>query len=354
MAYLDPMPLRIGPLLLWYLATYLLVLRLRALLRPGGVERLFTTYSDLHLTVLSLTSLLTFAAYSVGSYLLLHRLYGRYNRILIVVAFAGLTVGCMLLRAFIEEYILYHIFGGYNYDPAMSWAYYLLDNLYYAIIFLPVGIVYFFTQHGRYTLARQHATEVAYRETELKFLRSQVNPHFLFNTLNNLYSLVSSNDGRSLPVLEKLSGLLRYSLYNQQELVPLSRELTYVRTLIELESLRIHGLTPPDLRVTGDPERWQVPPLLLVPLIENAFKHGRLTVANEPLRVRLTITAHRLSFVVTNPLRGGSYQADRVGGIGLANVRKRLQLLYPGRHAFTVDRSATTFTVRLSLHRAAA
>ena len=203
------MPLRVGPLLLWYLAVYLLVLRLRALLQPGGVERLVATYGNLHLTLLSLTGVLSFAAYAVGAYLLLQVAYGRCGKLALGGAFLVLTLGCMLLRAFVEEFVLHHLIGGYNYDPAMSWAAYLLDNLYYAIIFLPVGIVYFFTQYGRHTLARQYTTEVALRETELKFLRSQVNPHFLFNTLNNLYALVSSNDPHSLPVLEKLSGLLR-------------------------------------------------------------------------------------------------------------------------------------------------
>ncbi len=345
------LPLRLRKLALWYLVTYLVVIRLQFVLRDGGMAHLIESFNSPHRIGLFLTSNLSFGAYTFGAYLLLRYLHQRARGLVIAAAFVCLLVGIMSLRALLEEGLLYSLFGLNNYNPAMTWLAYFRDNLYYAIVFIPVGVVYFFVQHGRYTEVLHLRTEAHLRKVELKFLRSQVNPHFLFNTLNNLYALVSTNNPQSLIALEKLSSLLRYSLYTQEDLIPLDRELAYVHDLIHLESLRIHGLAPPTLSVSGATADWEIPPLILVPFVENAFKHGALTCPDQPLRIRLDAGPSRLAFSVTNSLRPTEHQTDGVGGIGLSNVRKRLDILYPGAHELVVHRAVTTFSVRLTIDR---
>ena len=347
------MPLRFGPLICWYFLVYFVVLRVRSLLQPGGMEQFVDLYASPRLLALMVSAHLCFATYSVGVYLLLHRWYAHSSPRHLVVFCLLFVMGVIGLRAVLEEVVLFAIFGEHNYYPGVSWTYYLLDNLYYAIIFLPVGIVYFFTQYGRHTQARRYETEAAFREAELRYLRAQVNPHFLFNTLNNLYAMVSTQSLQALTALEKLSSLLRYSLYHQDERVPLARELAHLHDLIDLESLRIAGIAPPSISIAGTMETWQVPPLLLVPFVENAFKHGRLTDSHEPLSISLTATTERLTFDVVNPVKQASSPVTRIGGIGLQNIRKRLDLLYGSRYELTTGCTGTTFTVHLALYRSA-
>ena len=347
------MPLRFGKLIGWCLLVYFVVDILRGLLRTGGFDRLGELLYSPHLLILLATSLLSFSAYSIGAYLLLYCRYERTPVALLAAAFIPLIAAVMLLRAFIQEVLLYELFGIDNYDDGITWTAYALDNLYYAILFVPVGVVYYFFQYGNYAQTQRHETEVAFREAELRFLRSQINPHFLFNTLNNLYALVSTNNPKSLPALEKLSSLLRYSLYHQDQLVPLVRELDYVRDLVHLESLRIARLAAPLIEITDEADDWKVPPLILVPFVENAFKHGRLTDSQRPLRITLRTDRRQLIFGVTNAVKPATDTCDGVGGIGLRNTRKRLELLYPGRHRLTTRRENDTFIVLLTIYRSA-
>ena len=348
------MPLRLGQLGLWILGTYFVVLRLRILLRDGEWDRIFHCCDSLHHIALQFTSILAFAAYAFGSYYLLWQTYGKVGRGRIGLSFVLLALLCMLFRAGLEEGLLYSIFGRYNYHPATSWPAYLLDNLYYATLFLPVGIVFFFVQHSRHADAVRYRLQTSYREAELKFLRSQVNPHFLFNTINNVYALVSTEDPNALPALEKLSGLLRYSLYAQEETVPVDREWGYLRDLIHLESLRVPNLVSPDIYLDPAASDWRIPPLLLVPIVENAFKHGRLDQPDSPLQIELSLDEDTLRFTVVNAAKETNCSVDGVGGIGLANVRKRLRLLYPGAHTLEAVQDQGTFRVFLTLKREAA
>ena len=348
------MPLRFGQLALWFLATYFVVFRLRNLLRYGGWERFVHSFDDLHHTVLQFTAPLAFASYSFGAYYLLWRTYGHISRGKLVTFFGLLTLACMLFRGLLEEGLLYQIFAEHNYDPNMSWPAYLLDNLYYTSVFLPVGMVFFFVQHGRHADAMRYRLETSYREAELKFLRSQVNPHFLFNTINNVYALVSTEDPNALPALDKLSGLLRYSLYAQDETVPVDREWNYLQDLIHLESLRIPNWVCPEISVNPGSQDWQIPPLLLVPLVENAFKHGQFDCPHRPLQIELVANEKSLHFTVINPVRDKDCRMDTIGGIGLNNVRKRLDLLYPQRHTLEAGQKDGFFRVDLTLNRHAA
>ncbi|THH39342.1 sensor histidine kinase [Neolewinella litorea] len=187
--------------------------------------------------------------------------------------------------------------------------------------------------------------------TELKFLKSQVNPHFLFNSLNNIYTLTLLRDEQASESLLRLSGMLRYMLYDSEtEAVPLGREIEYIRNYISLR--RLKDSRNMNIRADLDESRPQLPiaPLLLIPFVENAFKHSRVEdLPDAFVHVSLSTTPGGIRFAVENTVPVVPSPVDSVGGIGLDNVRKRLALLYPDRHALQVIDQGRRFSVSLSL-----
>jgi sensor histidine kinase YesM len=304
-----------------------------------------------HMAALKVSSGIAFFSYSVVAYLLLYYCYERFRWYLLLPSLAVLALTCMFFRSFMEEVVILKLFGHGNYNPNMAWSTYLLDNIYYAVVFTSLGIIFYFVQLSRHSSDALRQTMLLQQETELKFLRSQVNPHFLFNTLNNLYALVHTGSDQALPAIEKLGGLLRYSLYEQESTVSLDREISYLKDFLHLESLRVDSLAPPKVNIGPFTKKWKLPPLLLVPFLENAFKHGDLRDFGNPLYLSLTERAdgNALVFRVENLIRTNVTSKDQVGGIGLANVRKRLALLYPGLHQLSAGPQGDLFLVELVL-----
>ena len=184
---------------------------------------------------------------------------------------------------------------------------------------------------------------------ELKNLRSQLNPHFLFNTLNNIYSLIAVNPDKAQYAVHSLSGLLRYVLYeNNQNFVPLEKELAFIRSYVELMQLRLPART--ELHVTL-PEKdggLRVAPLLFVTLIENAFKHGVSSEEASFIHIRIEVTEAREVICQIENSNFPKTDTDRSGsGIGIENLRKRLQLVYPGRHVLKTRQSGCAYISQL-------
>lgn len=204
--------------------------------------------------------------------------------------------------------------------------------------------------HARTEKERLEA-ELALREAELARLETQMQPHFLFNTLNNLYALTLEGSEDAPEVVLHLAEMLDYVLErSDRSYVPLRGELDHLETYLELERLR-HGERVEIILDRGDisPEA-HLAPLLLVPLVENAFKHGvRRSASGGWVRIRLRAEDGRLRFVVANsvPAAGGS--SSDSSGIGLANLRRRLELLYPGTHRLELDEEPRCFTARLEV-----
>ncbi|MDQ3142395.1 MAG: sensor histidine kinase [Bacteroidota bacterium] len=191
-------------------------------------------------------------------------------------------------------------------------------------------------------------------QTELQFLKNQINPHFLFNTLNNLYALTLKKSDLAPDVVLKLSDMMRYMLYecNEKE-VPLEKELRYIHNYIELEKLRLSK--PADIRVqiTGDISHSSVAPLLLIPFIENSFKHGlKLSIDDSFIHVNLNQTEDAIQFQIINskpPKIAAIFNGSKVGGIGLVNVKKRLEIIYPNRHKLEILDRPDSFEIKLNL-----
>lgn len=200
------------------------------------------------------------------------------------------------------------------------------------------------------TLRKNEIISSEHTLAELNLLKSQVSPHFLFNVLNSLYALSLKMSPETPEVILKLSTILRYSLYDSQTReTPLSKEIHILETYIGIENLRLpatatvtfdHKLLDPSARVA---------PMLLLPLVENAFKHGiDSTVDASFIEINLLCSDGFLKFTVKNNYKPG--QSAGYGGIGIENIRKRLQLLYSGRHSLDLLQDAQTFTATLEIN----
>jgi hypothetical protein len=183
-------------------------------------------------------------------------------------------------------------------------------------------------------------------QTELKFLKAQYHPHFLFNALNTIYFQMDESVADAKKSIEKFSGLLRYQLYDQQQMVPIKQEIDYLRNFIELQqarsSERLRLQVDFDEHLNGE----QVYPLLFLPLIENAFKY---VGGDYHLSIRLQKENENIRLEVCNSLPGHLPLKKIATGIGIENLRRRLALLYPGRHQLSCRRNNDSYTASLNL-----
>ncbi len=189
-------------------------------------------------------------------------------------------------------------------------------------------------------------------ETELKFLKSQINPHFLFNTLHNIYTLTVLQSQEAPEQLLKLSDLLRYMVYDSnEERVPLNREIEYLNNFLSLAQLKdSKGL---DIRFDLDLENTDlaIAPLLFIPFVENAFKHSQFEDLDKGfIHISIKSSQHIVCLSVENSFPKSEFKKDLVGGIGLANVKQRLNLLYPKKHKLEINDNESTFGVTLELN----
>jgi len=187
--------------------------------------------------------------------------------------------------------------------------------------------------------------------TELSFLRSQVSPHFMFNTLNSMVALARKRSDKLETALLKMSALMHYMLYDaDEEKVCLSKEIDYIHSYIELQTLRF-GNTIKILLMVNPPDKdYSIEPMLLIPLIENAFKHGSDVIKGPEICIQLTAEATTLSLEVSNKTDcKADRTADRSKGIGLANLHRRLRLLYPGKYQLQAGQKNNWFHAYLKI-----
>jgi len=190
-------------------------------------------------------------------------------------------------------------------------------------------------------------------QSELRFLKSQINPHFLFNTLNSLYALTIRKSDQAPEIVLRLADMMRYMLYEcNEKWVPLQREITYVENYLELERLRHGDRADVRLDIQGEPGERRIAPLMFIPFLENSFKHGlSRSLHRAYVHALVVVEGDRLQFSISNskPDQLPHPEATRFGGIGLTNVRKRLELLYPGRYRLSIENEPTVFRVTLEL-----
>jgi two-component system, LytTR family, sensor kinase len=187
-------------------------------------------------------------------------------------------------------------------------------------------------------------------QSELSLLRTQINPHFLFNTLNNIDALIKKEPAKASELLIKLSDEMRYMLYDSNtEKISLASEIDFIKGYISLQRSRFKNPNIVELKLDGDFGNIMIPPMLFIPFIENAFKHCNQPVDNA-ITIYLAAKNNELFFQSKNcfdPENKGN--KDKIGGIGLELVKKRLELIYPKKHSFTITKDGNMFTVSLTI-----
>lgn len=295
--------------------------------------------------------------YTLGDVLvprfLLRREYGKFA------LYGAYTVVCSIYLEMVVLIVSF-IFGAEyrieDMDPAALDLTGLIVGL-YVVVFL--GLCIRLVQRA-YALQSAHArmeqarleTELKLREAELALLKAQIHPHFLFNTLNNLYGLTLERSVGAPDVVLGLSDLLDYILYKgSAERVPISQEINFLRTYLSLERIRYDDRLDVRLDVEGIDPDVQIAPLLLVPLLENSFKHGaRRDVARPWIHIRMQMNERLLQVTIANskpasaPARTGPSQ-----GVGLENVQRRLELIYPDAHELVLHDDTERFVVCLRI-----
>ncbi len=186
---------------------------------------------------------------------------------------------------------------------------------------------------------------------ELDALKSQINPHFLFNTLNNIYSLSLSKSDRAPEMILKLSDMMRYVLYEcNAGVVKLDREIQFIQNYIDLERIRHGDDIAINFSLNGNASDYEIEPLLLIPIIENSFKHGlNSQIEKGFVEIKLSINDRQLALDVSNSV-SGSKREKGSHGIGMENVKKRLELLYPSKHKLKISPSEKKWIVNLNLN----
>lgn len=201
--------------------------------------------------------------------------------------------------------------------------------------------------------SEQRAKEIANEKlkAELSFLKAQINPHFLFNTLNNIYALASAQSDQTAAAVMKLSSIMRYVLTEaKNDLVPLEKEILFTSHYIELQKMRLTDKTKIEFTINGDPLGREIAPLLLLPFVENAFKYGVSTRECSPISILLDIKEGSLYFSISNHKHFNTTlrMADNTG-IGINNTRRRLDLLYPGKYELIINDKTNEFSVHLNI-----
>ncbi len=222
------------------------------------------------------------------------------------------------------------------------------SSVFTGLIFLLLSTTLKFTVDWFLNERIQRDLENQRLNAELAFLRSQINPHFLFNSLNSIYSLAYQRSETTPAAILKLSEIMRYMLYEcNDNKVDLAKEFKYLENYIDLQKIRFCNKVYIDYKFEGIVGNQQIVPLLLIAFIENAFKHG---VANNPLtpiRLLIDLSEDHLYFFIQNKKHNNNRDAS--GGVGLNNVKRRLNLLYPGKYNLNIKDEKDAYTIELSL-----
>lgn len=193
---------------------------------------------------------------------------------------------------------------------------------------------------------REQILRIKY-ESELKNLKNQLNPHFLFNTLNNIYSYAYLKSDRAGPMILMLSDMMRYVLYEcDDDRVPMLKEIEYLRNYIELQKMKKEAEQNINFEVIGDFSKVMIEPLLFLPLFENVFKHGNLDdVENGWMKAKLEFNSGMVMLDLANSFVSSKFSKTKNGGIGLKNIKERLNILYPGKHGITIVNQNNVFSI---------
>ena len=284
---------------------------------------------------------------AVSLYLIFYKFFPQRRTWTIAGWILAMVILVIAYRYVVEEVLMVKLIGQGNYNPNTTLRYYYIDNIYYVVLYGIVGLLIYFLQYSVYNERLKNEYLLEKEKSQHLFLKSQVKPHFLFNSLNNIYSLIHSKSDKALDAVSKLSSMLRYTLYENEEWIPLSKELTYIQDFISLEETRLPHDLSCEMKIDEDLLQYEITPYILSPFVENAFKHGVLSDPENPVMIKLYQEGSDLHFEVHNKFI--SKQKDKVGGIGIENVKKRLAYVYGDRQALHITKTRDSYSIHLIL-----
>lgn len=230
----------------------------------------------------------------------------------------------------------------------ISFGAYYTSTIFTSLIFVFLSIVLQFTMDWFKNEQIQRELENQKLSAELAFLKSQINPHFLFNSLNSIYALAYQRSENTPEAILKLSEIMRYMLYEcNDHKVDLGKELQYLQNYIDLQKIRFGKRAHVDFEVNGILGHQQIVPMILISFVENGFKHGIVSNAEYPIRLKIDVSDEHLDFFMSN--RKQQSNKDETTGIGLSNVQRRLDLLYEGKYRLQIKNEPERYTCELSL-----
>lgn len=297
-----------------------------------------------------LTSLFFKIAVTYGFLWVLNLYFDRKAYLKLVLGLLGVILAYAGVRYLLEEMLTVYLWGvsNYNHSEKFTASFYITDSAYntfyyfFNAVFLKMVVDYFKNEKIKNELKTEKIS------AELAFLKSQLNPHFLFNTINNIYTLTYQKSEKAPDAMLKLSEIMQYMLYESNEaFVDLEKEVRYLYNIIELQKMRYSDDVFLDVQLLGDFHNKKIAPLLLAPFVENAFKHGDLSDAGFPMHIYLFIKQENLHFVVEN--KKSKQNKDELGGVGLNNVKRRLELLYPDNHSLEITEDEDLYRSELNL-----
>ncbi len=290
--------------------------------------------------------IVSFISFYINYLYVIPKLFDIHKLYKVVIAFFISVIVFGAVRYLIEEIILPKLVGYGNYAGDVTVAYYYYDSIYFGSTTIFVSSVFSLFKIFFKTETEKLQLQSDNKTAQLQALKSQINPHFIFNSLNNIYSLVYQKSDKALIALEELSQLLRYSTKDlEKDYIPLNKEIGYIDSLIALEKLRIKN---PELLIVEKNLNYpslEISPMLLVPFVENAFKHGDFEGKG------FTLKTNDNGQIVHFNLHNFKNQkmTDAVSGIGIDNVKKRLEILYPKKHQLNITETESEFTVDLEI-----
>ncbi len=309
----------------------------------------------------------TFSAgviFYVGYLWLVPKFFLQERKVSFVIILLGLILLTHFITNFVEEYLLYSPVEearfleemkkitekDQSFRPprqAFSFFNHFLSSVLLSGFAIGLGVMEKLKQNEK----RQKEMEKEKLHSELAFLKNQISPHFFFNTLNNIYSLIGIDGPTAQKSVLKLSKMMRYLLYESENGETLmSHEINFMNNYIDLMKLRLNPRVDLQIAFPKNFSDFPIPPLLFIPFIENAFKHGAGHRDPSFIKIRMDIEGEQIRFFSGNSI-GNNTQVGELqhSGIGLENVKKRLSLLFPGKHVLKIDQGETIFTVELSI-----
>ncbi|MGV0756802.1 sensor histidine kinase [Empedobacter brevis] len=269
-----------------------------------------------------------------------------WKSILIALFFSFATF--IFIRYFIEQFMTNLLFNKVNYFEGTTISFYIYDNFHYGSFIVYTSLFIWITIHLIKTLQQNNQIEKEKNEAEINFLKAQINPHFLFNTLNNIYSLVSVNSTHSLKAIENLSSIMRFTTYEtNKNKIEIEREIDYINQYLDLEQIRYGEKFYVEKDFNLENPKKLIHPYIISPLIENAIKHGVVKEKEHPIRINLKTDSSFLEISVSNKIN--QYQKDDTSGIGLTNLKRRLNHYFGNHYKFEIHNNSETFHIYLKI-----